>query len=344
MTRVPGPTIADVARAAEVSTATVSHALNGTGRVAEATRRRVRAVATALGYGGAPGTGPRTRPRTRTLGLAVTTFAGSPWDYVAVHYFSRWLTAATAAAHARGYALTTLPADRGAEALWHTLAVDGMLLLDSPAGDPVLRALRARGIPVVFDGRPAAPRPEDTWVDNDHAATTREVLDHLAASGARRVALHGGYGGEHYTRAVTEAYEGWCAERGRPPLPVRFDPDDTGGHAFDALFSGSAGPSGGAAADAVYSLYEPGGRQALAAAARHGLRVPEDLLLVCASEDPWYGSAPVPVSTVTLRPEPAARAAVAALLAVVEEPRAAVPGQRTVPAGLLVRASSRRPG
>ncbi|MEV7611534.1 LacI family DNA-binding transcriptional regulator [Streptomyces sp. NPDC089799] len=332
MTPVPAPpTIADIARAAEVSTATVSHALNGTGRIGEATRRRVRAVATALGYG-APGAGPRTR----TLGLAVTTFAGSPWNYVAVSYFSRWLTAATAAAHARGYALTTLPADRGAQTLWHNLAVDGMLLLDSPDGDPVLRALRARGIPVVFDGRPTAPRPEDTWVDNDHAATTREVLDHLAASGARRIALHGGFGGEYYTRAVTEAYERWCADHARPPLPVRFDPHDAPGHAFDEAFAAGA-------ADAVYSLYDPGGRQTLAAAARHGLRVPQDLLIVCASEDPAYETTEPPVSTVTLHPERIAEAAVAALVARVEAPAEAVPGGCTVPAGLLVRASSRQP-
>ncbi|MFJ3837387.1 LacI family DNA-binding transcriptional regulator [Streptomyces sp. NPDC090054] len=46
----PGPTIADIARAAEVSTATVSHALNGTGRLGEGTRRRVRETAAALGY------------------------------------------------------------------------------------------------------------------------------------------------------------------------------------------------------------------------------------------------------------------------------------------------------
>ncbi|MFD7575192.1 LacI family DNA-binding transcriptional regulator [Streptomyces sp. NPDC059810] len=46
-----GPTLTDIARAAEVSTATVSHALNGTGRLGESTRRRVREVAAALGYG-----------------------------------------------------------------------------------------------------------------------------------------------------------------------------------------------------------------------------------------------------------------------------------------------------
>lgn len=330
MARVPpGPTLADIARAAEVSTATVSHALNGTGRLGEGTRRRVREIATGLGYGA-----PRA-PRTRTLGLAVTTFAGAPWNFVAVAYFSRWLTAATSAAHARGYALTTLPADRGAGTPWHHLAVDGMLLLDSPHDDPVLRALRARGIPLVFDGRPADPRPGDVWVDNDHTATTHEVLDHLASAGARRIALHAGFGDEHYTRAVTEAYGRWCARRGRTPLPVRFDPHDGPGHAFDGVFAQGT-------ADAVYSLYDPGGRQALAAAARHGLSVPGDLLLVCASEDPAYADCRPPVSTVTLHPEALAEAAVAALVALLEPGTPAAPGGLTVPAALLHRTSSLR--
>ncbi|MFB6810059.1 LacI family DNA-binding transcriptional regulator [Streptomyces sp. NPDC056387] len=325
----PGPTIADIARAAEVSTATVSHALGGTGRVGESTRRRVREVAAALGYSARRG------PRTRTLGLAVTTYAGSAWNYVEIAYFSRLLTAATAAAHARGYALTVLPADRGAEPLWHTLAVDGMLLLDSPAGDPVLRALRARGLPVVFDGRPPDPRPGDVWVDNDHEATTREVLDHLAACGARRIALHSAYGREHYTGAVTAAHARWCAERGTAPLVVPFDPDDSAGHAFDAVFAAPGGRP-----DAVYCVYDPGGRQVLAAAARHGLRIPGQLRLVCASEDPSYAAGDPAVSTVTLRPEVIGESAVDALVALLESPQGAPPGQLTVPAALAVRTSS----
>ncbi|WP_327738024.1 LacI family transcriptional regulator [Streptomyces nojiriensis] len=353
----PGPTLADIARAAEVSTATVSHALNGTGRLGGSTRRRVREVAGALGYGARRG------PRTRTLGVAVTTYAGDAWDFVRIAYFSRWLTAATSAAHAHGYALTTLPADRGAEPLWHTLAVDGMLLLDSPAGDPVLRALRARGLPVVFDGRPPDPWPGDVWVDNDHTATTREVLDHLAASGARRIALHSGYGREFYTGAVTAAYEQWCAERGLAPLLVSFDPDDAAGHAFDSAFAGPDRP------DAVYCVYDPGGRQVLAAAARHGLRTPgapavpgtpdapgtpglpgapgspgdDGLLLVCASEDPAYAETEPAVTTVTLNPERIAASAVSVLVNLIESGHAESPGQLTVPAGLRVRASSLPP-
>ncbi|GGS15595.1 LacI family transcriptional regulator [Streptomyces aureoverticillatus] len=345
-----GPTLADIARAAEVSTATVSHALNGTGRLSDATRRRVRATATALGYGA-----PRTGPRTRTLGIAVTTFPG-PWNYTEIAYFSRVVTAATAAAHAHGYALTTLPADRVADAAWHTLAVDGMLIVDSPPGDPMVRALRARGIPLVFDGVPGDAREDDHWIDNDHTATTREVLDHLSAAGARRIALQSGSGAETYARVVTATYEKWCAEHGVAARAVRFDAADPEGRAFDELLTGtgtsagmstgtgtSTGPgtgSGPARADAVYAAYDPGGRQLLAAARRHGLRVPEDLLLVCASEDPGYADTEPPVTTVSLNPERTARAAVDRLVALVEGTHPPTPGPTVVPAALRVRASS----
>ncbi|MEV2251889.1 LacI family DNA-binding transcriptional regulator [Streptomyces sp. NPDC050147] len=329
MCRVPGPTLTDIARAAEVSTATVSHALNGTGRIAGPTRRRVREVAAGLGY-----VTRRTAPRTRTLGVAVTTYPRA-WDYAEVAYFSRALTAATSAAHARGYALTTLPADRAADDTWHSLAVDGMLIMDSPRGDPMAHALRARGIPLVFDGVPGDPRPGDHWVDNDHEAATREVLDHLAASGARRIALQSGDGDEHYARAVTAAYTGWCARRGADPLVVPFDVTDGQGRAFDALLRGPH------RADAVYAAYDPGGRQLLAAAARLGLRVPGELRVVCASEDPGYAATLPPVTTVTLDPERTARAAVGLLVGLIEGDGGTALGPVVVPAGLLVRDSSR---
>ncbi|MEV0321919.1 LacI family DNA-binding transcriptional regulator [Streptomyces sp. NPDC050658] len=325
------PTLADIARAAEVSTATVSHALNGTGRLADSTRRRVRETATALGYG------TPHAARTRTLGVAVTTYR-TAWNYAEVAYFSAAVTAATAAAHARGYALTTLPADRVTEDTWHGIAVDGMLVMDSPPGDPMVRALRARGIPLVFDGAPGDPHPLDRWVDNDHVATTREVLDHLTAAGARRIALQSGNGGEHYARVVTRTYEEWCAQRSLPPLVVPFDAYDDEGHAFDEVLG---------RIDAVHAAYDPGGRQLLAAAARHGLRVPDDLLLVCASEDPGYAETEPPVTTVTLDPARTARTAVALLVDLVEGGRtegrqAEAPGQVLIPAGLRPRASSRR--
>ncbi|MET8825528.1 LacI family DNA-binding transcriptional regulator [Streptomyces sp. NPDC004610] len=326
-------TIADVARAAEVSTATVSHALNGTGRLAPATRVRVRAVASALGYGDRDGPRPVT---SRTLALAVTTYGPDPWNFAGVAFFAQAIAAATAAAHERGYALTALPS-APAEELWATLPVAGVLLMDSPADDPVARILRARGLPLAFDGRPAAPRPGEAWVDNDHRAMTHQVLDHLAEQGAARIALMDGQGADHYTRTCRAAYLEWCARHGvrsrSLPMPPPLVEDR--GRTYDAVLSGPDRP------EAVYGIYDPCGWRILASAERCGLSVPGDLLVVCASEDPAYARGVPPVSTVTLDPGRSARAAVGALVDLIERPQHR-PHPVTVPARLLVRATSVR--
>ncbi|NUK77829.1 LacI family DNA-binding transcriptional regulator [Streptomyces lunaelactis] len=320
-------TIADVARAAEVSTATVSNALNGTGRLADSTRTRVRAVATALGYGSA-GAAPR------TLGLAVTTYGQQPWNFADVPYFARAISAATAAAHERGYALIALPATPD-ETVWRSMAVAGVLVLDSPAGDPVVRVLRARGIPLAFDGRPAGDRPREAWVDNDHRATTRQVLDHLADQGARRIALMAGPGEEHYTRSCLAAYRRWCTEHDSEPCTIPLTAEDEEGRLLDPLLSGPRRPDG------IYGIYDPCGRQVLASAARCGIRVPDDLLVVCASEDPAYAVAEPPLSTVSLAPQDTVALAVSALVDLIERPQHR-PEPVIVPARLQIRASSTR--
>ncbi|MEU9339127.1 LacI family DNA-binding transcriptional regulator [Streptomyces sp. NPDC048290] len=326
-------TIADVARAAEVSTATVSHALNGTGRIAPATRVRVRSVASALGYGDRDGPPPVV---SRTLALAVTTFGPDPWHFADVPFFAQAIAAATAAAHHRGYALTVLPS-APAENLWATLPVAGVLLMDSPADDPVARILRARGLPLAFDGRPAVLRPGEACVDNDHRAMTRQVLGHLAGQGATAIALMDGDGADHYTRTCRAAYLDWCAEHGVRPRPLPMPPPlvEDHGRTYDAVLSGPDRP------DAVYGIYDPCGRRILASAARCSLSVPGDLLVVCASEDPAYARADPAVSTVSLDPSRTAEAAVAALVDLIERP-----GHRqrpvTVPARLHIRATSTR--
>lgn len=106
------------------------------------------------------------------------------------------------------------------------------------------------------------------WVDNDHVAATRGVLDHLAAQGARRVALLAGPGEEHYTRACVAAYTEWCRRRGRLPQVVRntLSPHPDG--PLDRVLASPERP------DAVFGIYDYCGRRALTSAARLGLRVP----------------------------------------------------------------------
>lgn len=54
--------------------------------------------------------------------------------------------------------------------------------------------------------------------------------------------------------------------------------------------------------DAVYGLFDPNGTDLLAAARRYGLRVPDDLLLVCCSESDVYAKTEPPITTLSLKP------------------------------------------
>ncbi|MFD4577802.1 LacI family DNA-binding transcriptional regulator [Streptomyces sp. NPDC058417] len=303
-------TIADVARAAEVSTATVSNALNGTGRLSAATRSRVRAVAADLGYGSLAA----------APALAVAATGSAIGHTGAAAYFSRLAAAATEAAHRRGYALFVMPADAAA-AHWRTLPVAGALFLDVSGRNPAVGVLRTRGLPLVFDGRPAEEHRGENWVDNDYAAATRSALDHLASRGARSVALGGCPRGDPYTRLCRETYRAWCADRRVEPRVLRMDARDPEGRLLDPLLAPPSRP------DAVHGLCDACGHRLVASARRVGVPVPDRLLLSCLSTGPGPAPLPPTVTRVTLTPDRLGRAAIGALTALVEDPRTARPAR-----------------
>ncbi|SEL21914.1 LacI family DNA-binding transcriptional regulator [Streptacidiphilus jiangxiensis] len=318
--------IVDVAETAGVSRATVTNALKGTGRMTGRTREHVLSVAAALGY---PLVGDSLRHApSRTLALGVTTLGAESWNFAALPYYAQVIAGALASAHARGYGLTVLPA-APADRRWHALVADGVLLLDPHEDDPVERLVRAADLPLVFVGRPARPEPCDVWVDNDHDRVLRSVLDLLRSRGARRIALIAGPGTDYYARRNDEVYRAWCAERGSAPLVVPLDHPELG----EALF---ADP--GERVDAVYGIYESAGRLALDAALRQGLRVPDDVLVACMSEDLAYAETNPPVTTVSLSPRLLGGLAVEALVQLLESgSTGAVP---QLPTHVTLRAST----
>ncbi len=120
------PTIKAVAAAAGVSTATVSQAVNDTGRISEATRRRVLAAAAELGWSpSAPATALR-RARTRTIALVVR----RPTDVLGADpHFSELITGLEGQLAPRGYGLLLhLVPDMAEEsALYERLAAEGRI-------------------------------------------------------------------------------------------------------------------------------------------------------------------------------------------------------------------------
>ncbi|MES4893266.1 LacI family DNA-binding transcriptional regulator [Streptomyces sp. NPDC096012] len=142
------PTMADVARCAGVSVATVSHVLNGTRPVLPHTRQAVLDAVDSLGY--TPNTLARSlvTSRTRSIGLAVSAISNP--------YFTEILQGVEAAAVAAGYSLLIAdPHDdprheRTVVQLLHERRVDGMIVAPSARPHDLVGYLRRHAVPTVF--------------------------------------------------------------------------------------------------------------------------------------------------------------------------------------------------
>lgn len=175
-------TIRDVAAAAGVSTATVSRALRGLPNVDEATRQRVREVATHLDYVISPSASRLASGRTGSV--AVITPAVSRW------FFATVLSG-----------VESVLQDAGVDLLLHSTAtsgisaarlrgrVDGVLAISVPAEDPQLQRVIDLGLPTSLIGTWCEGAPS-VMIDDVQAAVT--ATEHLIGLGHRCIALISG--------------------------------------------------------------------------------------------------------------------------------------------------------
>jgi DNA-binding LacI/PurR family transcriptional regulator len=335
--RVPRVGIKEVARAAGVSVTTVSHALNGKGRLPEETRERVRRVALELGYRPSRTARNLVGGRTGLMGLTVSHAEGVPFALSDFAYFTQLMSAAATAAIERNYALVLAPpaVDRDG---WLGVDVDGAIIVDPVRDDPLVNALHRARVPVVTTGRVAGGAGGDPWVDNDHAAGTRSVLDHLARRGARRIALVTSPPVTSYTIDSEAAYRAWCDEHGHDALVAyaREDLTEGAGYAATSELLGRSEPI-----DGIYATLDRLALGALLAAEARGIRVPDDLLLVGNTDSDAARLATPSLTALSLHPDAIARRAVDLLADLIE---GIEPATRNVivPTRIVARASTRR--
>ncbi|SEK56804.1 LacI family DNA-binding transcriptional regulator [Nonomuraea pusilla] len=339
--RGPRVRLVDVARAAGVSKTTVSDALNGAGRLPAATREHVQKVARSLGY--RPNATARLlrAGHTRLLGVAAREYVETPWVYPELAYFAQIVTATTRAALAHGYGVVLLPT-YGPDDCWLDMPLDGVFVIDPVQADPMVRDFLAAGVPVVADRRALAEAADQArdigrWVDFDYAAAVRQVLGHLEEAGAERVAVVAGATTACFHQQTTRAYLQWCAERRREPR-IAYLPAPGVQPALDAVTELLAAP---APPDALLTLVELSPPLLLDTIRRLGRSVPDDLLLVCATEDPAARYTDPPISTLGFLPGQTAQAAVDLLVDCLEG-RAGDAG-RLFSADFQARASSAPP-
>jgi DNA-binding LacI/PurR family transcriptional regulator len=320
--------IKDVAREAGVSVTTVSHALNGKGRLNPATRRRVQDVAERLGY--RPNPAARSLVSGKTGLIAVVASLPADVEMTDFGYYTEVIGAASGAAIARDYALVVAP-PAGSTFVWDRVPLDGVIVVDPIEGEAALPILRERSIPFVTIGRDPSGHERDAVVAADDVAGARTVFDHLADAGGARVALISIPPVYSFIRDTIDAYRSWCDERGVPQVHRVPSVEDMVlrkeaalGAIVDELLAQPEPP------DAIYCPIERLGLAVAAAVLAHGVRIPEDLMLVTTHDVGRAADADPPITTLEWDHGALGRRSAGVLLDMIE-------GTRTAPLVEIVK-------
>ncbi|MFF9164518.1 LacI family DNA-binding transcriptional regulator [Streptomyces longwoodensis] len=287
------PTMADVARHAGVSVATVSHVLNDTRPVLPQTRQAVLDAIEVLGY--TPNTLARSlvTARTRSIGLAVSAISNP--------YFTEILQGVEASALEHGYGLLIAdPHDdpeheRTVVQLLHERRVDGMIVAPSAEPSALLAYLTRHRVPAVLLDRTVdtaagasaevddAPRFDQVCAEN--TGPMSRLVTHLAERGHRRIALVAGLPGLSTTAERISGYRLGLAAAGLPydeRLLVHGDSASEGAQRATAgLLSLAVPPTALVTGNNAMTI------GALRALRDRGRSVPEDLALCCFDDFAW---------------------------------------------------------
>lgn len=303
-------TVADVAREAGVSRTTVSHALNGIGRVDPRTRERVRRVATELGYRPSVRAQRLRQGQARTIALVSSMPLAVAAGPSRLGFFTQVAAAAAESALMHGFALVLVPPLEVRPSL-DELDIDGAIVVEPARDDLATAQLLARHVPVVSVGRQLSAEDEVPYVDMRSEAVARLLLAHLYEAGARRIALLNGTSERHAQLVTAEVYRGFATERGMPVVLV--GADEAGGENAGYAACGEllrAHPE----LDAVCAPVDALAVGAVRALGDAGRRVPDDVRVATRYDGPRARTCRPPLTAVDLHLDELAAAAVGLLL------------------------------
>lgn len=333
--------IDEVARAAGVSTATVSRALSGRGHVSAGAKAKVEAAAKSLGYVVSASASSLASGRTRNIGVLV--------PFLDRWFFSTVLSGIASALMRRGYDITlySLTADRDErhdifETFLRRQRVDGVIAISLELGKEETERLVELDLPVIAIG---GPNPLLTTLTVDDVAVARLATEHLLALGHREIA-HIGASPEfdvdfHIPTQRRQGFEQALADAGIPVKPSLYEPADftiEGGFRAAKQLLGKPGGR----PTAIFAASDEMAIGALLAARDLGYRVPEDLSVI--GIDGHELGEFFRLTTVDQFPLGQGERAADAILAALERTETGTPAHRPgeLPYELIVRGSTAR--
>ncbi|CAM3669163.1 LacI family DNA-binding transcriptional regulator [Deinococcus frigens] len=327
-------TITDVAKAANVSAATVSLALNGSLRISEATRQRVERCALSLRYQPNHAAASLRKQTTQTIALAVPDIGNPVYIEIA--------RTVQQVARQRGYHLHLISTESQPSEEAHALgtlahrSVDGLILISLRGASGLDSALRDVAGPVVIIGH-----LRDIVCDNvtvDSAAGAALAARHLWSVGCSQLAFINGAAG---TWPSAERWRGvqnalLAANRTIPPaLRVQEDFTLDGGYrAAQRLMTQGVHFDGLVCANDLMAI------GAMRSLREHGVHLPEDMAVIGMDDIRECQVTTPPLSSVSLMAGERGRLAAQLLFDRLSGGEDGPPRQLTVSPVLMARGST----
>jgi LacI family transcriptional regulator len=299
------PRLADVARLAGVSRATAARALGGYGSVRQDLAAMVEAAAEALGYRGNALARSVSSGRSHTIGVVISDIENP--------HFARAVRGITDAAKKSGFDVIlantdeNLEAERDAVEVFLAKRVDGLIVASTSRSDSshLLDVVKMKRPLVLFDRRP--DNIQTDWVGTDCYADAKRVVEYVAGRGHRKLAFISAT-----TKTPVELERGY-------PLPISTiadrvrairDASAETGVEYEFI-SGAMSPQ--QTRDVVSELVKRPDRPsvlimsysrlalpAFQAIREAGLRIPEDVSLVCLDDADWMTVSTPGVSVIAI--------------------------------------------
>jgi DNA-binding LacI/PurR family transcriptional regulator len=331
---MPPTTLAELAEQLNLSTATISRALNDQPGVGAETRQRVLSAAAELGF--VPHSGARTLVTTRTGNIGFVLYAKL---IVSDPFYSRIVQGVERECARRGYHLflSALEPEQTAQphafSLVQSRRVDGLILAGPDIPARFVLELHATGLPIVLVDNALSETAVDTILGDDSSgayAATRHLVEH----GYRTIAGVSGPRGWVSSRERIAGYRRALEEAGLMPQVVAMDETthESGRDAMQQILDGGSAPR------AIFAVNDAMALGVIHAVEAAGLRVPEDVAVVGFDDLTWTALHRPALTTVHIYKEQMGRLAAARLLDLIAEP-SSQPVRALVNTRLVIRQS-----
>jgi DNA-binding LacI/PurR family transcriptional regulator len=332
-------TMADIARLAGVSKATVSRALNDSPLIGVETKERIRAIAREHRFQiNAPA---RRLSLKQSRAVALVTYACEAEDSSPDLFMLEIMGGIAAALHEHDHDLLVVPIRRH-DVDWprryvQSGRVDGFIVIAAACSPRLLAAFAELGAPFISWGVPPETRAAHSSVSGDSITGGRLATAHLLESGRSRIGFLGGPLKAHEVRDRLVGYEAALRERGRevdPALVVHLDwdvPDGAIAAAVDDLLERAPD------LDGIFANSDLMALAAIDELRSRGRRVPEDVGVVGYDDISLARHSSPPLTTIRQNGPVAGRLLAENLL---QQLRTGAVTAVTIPAELVVRKST----